>query len=118
MIVERSHSRVAPRTFRGFSVQASVDERYFAAELGNISENGLCLLIPGRVKVREHDNIEGLVQASHLNVRLEFNGRVAWTAVATRSSRDLTLIGVEFSEEIELPTSLIALGMAADEFDV
>lgn len=118
MIVERTHSRVETRTFQDFRVQVTVDDRYFAGELGNISETGLCVLVPGRITVRPGVRIRGTVQARHLAVHLEFVGRVAWTAEAVKAGRPCILLGVDFDREIELPPSVIALGMAAAQIDV
>jgi hypothetical protein len=118
MTVERNHSRIAPRDFQGFDVQVTLGDRYFTGELGNISEEGLCVLLPGTVRASDFDSVRGAIQARHLGVAFDFNGKVAWTSDAVHAGRPCTLVGVDFEQELELPPAVIALGMAVMQADL
>ncbi len=113
MIVERTHSRVASRTFQDFQAQVTAGDRYFAGELGDIAESGLCILLPGAVRIQDGEAITGTVQSNHLPVSIQFTGTVAWTSEAMKAGKPCLLVGVEFEREIELPPAVIALGMSA-----
>lgn len=113
MIVERTYSRVATRAFQDFRVQLTVDDRYFSGELGDIAEAGLCVLLPGSVRINDGESIRGTVQADRLATALEFSGRVTWTSEAVQGGKPYLLVGIDFEREIELPASVIALGMSA-----
>ncbi|MCR9140759.1 MAG: PilZ domain-containing protein [bacterium] len=113
MIVERTYSRVASRTFQDFQVQVTAGDRYFAGELGDIAESGLCVLLPGAVRIADGEEIQGNVQSAHMPIQIQFQGRVAWTSEAVKGGRPCLLVGVAFEREIELPPAVIALGMSA-----
>ncbi|MEQ9363946.1 MAG: PilZ domain-containing protein [Leptospirales bacterium] len=113
MIVQRTYSRVASRTFQDFHAQVTAGDRYFAGELGDISESGLCILLPGAVEIRDGQEIQGTVQSGHLPVKIQFSGSVAWTSEAIKAGKPCLLVGVQFERDIELPPAVIALGMSA-----
>lgn len=113
MIVERNYSRVASRTFQDFRAQVTVTDRYFAGELGDITESGLCLVLPGGVRVSDGEVIQGEIRAEHLALSMQFAGKVAWTSDGVKAGKPCRLVGVSFDQELELPEAVIALGMSA-----
>lgn len=118
MKVERSRPRIAPKEFADYSVQVTLEDRYFTGKMGNISEEGMCVLIPGSVAVSDSGSaVKGTIQSRQLADTIGFNGSVAWASDAAVANRPHTLVGVKFDRSVELPVSLIALGMSAMHSD-
>ncbi len=116
MKTERSFPRVAVREFEDYSVQLLLEDCFYSGMLGNISEKGLCILIPGAVEIPERSRrIErGNILSRYLEERIEFSGDIIWTAPAESHEERLTLAGVEFDAPLELPVQLTAISMAAE----
>ncbi|MCB1323611.1 MAG: PilZ domain-containing protein [Spirochaetales bacterium] len=114
--IERTLPRISPRDFQDYAVQLRADDRLFPGGLGNISENGMCVVVSGTVSFdREGLLADASIRSAQLSAPLEITGRLVWWAPTEISGEAHTLIGVEFETPIELPASLLALGMSAVE---
>ncbi|MCB1315254.1 MAG: PilZ domain-containing protein [Leptospiraceae bacterium] len=109
--------RIAPRDFQDYFVQVLVDDRLFDAQLGNISETGLCFLLTGLVDFDPDatHKVEGTIRSRRLPESIVFKGNMVWNRQNSAQGEDQTLCGVHFFEQIDLPHALIALGMSAGE---
>lgn len=114
---KRINSRIFPRDFRAFVTTVLFNGFDFRGSLGNISEDGLCVIVPiisGPNEVAIGTEISGHIDHQAMNIHLDYAGGVAWTEVRPGSSIGLTtpralFIGVRFHASMQLPISLIAL---------
>lgn len=116
MQFERS-LRIAPRDFQEYFVQVTIGDRIFDASLGNISETGLCILLVGTVDFNSENGnqAEGTIRSKLLPESLNFTGRTVWTSLSKVNDHTMTLVGINFNNQINLPDTLIALGMSAGD---
>ena len=114
MATERS-ARIAPKDFREFTVQLHYDDAVSLGHLGNISETGLCIVLPPHVEFpAEKTLVEGYVMSRRMEDTMEFTGKVAWKALGNVQGTECLLVGVQFHRALELPNTLMALSIAVD----
>lgn len=115
MAKERSGPRIAPRDFHDFTVQLHHEDTVSLGHLGNISETGLCIVLPVGVDFpAEKTTIEGYVMSRRIKDTLEFGGKVAWKATSSVEGKECLLAGIQFHGPVELPDALVALSISAD----
>ncbi|MBX7059840.1 MAG: PilZ domain-containing protein [Leptospirales bacterium] len=114
---ERAYPRVSPRDFEDYSVQLLAGDSFFSGMLGNISEDGLCVLIPGNVEIPDDcRQIErGNILSRHLKEPIEFRGDIVWTAPAEGEHEQLTMAGIHFQSALALPESLTARSLSMQD---
>lgn len=116
MYVERSRTRISPRDFIDYVVSIQIGAVEYQGFLGNISENGLCAIIPhsGAVDAPAGVSVSGRVVSRRLEGPLSYKGRAAWQSSSQIHNQPHVLIGVEFEKTMSLPDPLLALGMSTD----
>ncbi len=115
MAIERS-ARIAPKDFRDFTVQLHYEDTVTLGHLGNISETGLCIVLPAGVDFPpEKTLVEGFVMSRRLPTTLEFTGRVAWKARGDVQGEESLLAGIQFHKSVDLPDALMAVSISLDE---
>lgn len=79
----------------------------FFAYLGDISEDGLCAIVPmdgdGVLHTDVGAEIEGVLLGKNLEEQMHFQARVAWQDMGNVKGRNSYLVGVEFSSPVYLP---------------
>ncbi len=116
MYVERSRTRISPRDFIDYVVSIRIGDAEYQGFLGNISQNGLCVIVPhsGQVDAPAGVSVNGKVVSRRLEVPLAYHGRAAWQSSSQIHNQPHVLIGVEFEDAMTLPDPLLALGMSTD----
>jgi len=113
---ERTHPRIAPRDFEDYSVQILIGDEFFSGPLGNISEVGLCIVVPAQVELPEDAVIDrGSIHGRRLEDPIQFQGKIVWSAPTDALGEPATAAGVEFSREIDLPDALLAVSVALED---
>lgn len=114
MATERS-ARIAPKDFRDFTVQLHHEDAVTLGHLGNISDRGLCIVLPPGVDFPiEKTPVEGYVLSRRMGEPLEFSGKVAWKAHGTVQGSEYLLAGIQFHTAQDLPDTLMALSISVD----
>lgn len=116
MYVERSRTRISPRDFIDYVVSLRIGDVEYQGFLGNISEDGLCAVIPhsGAVEAPIDAPVSGKVVSRRLQAPLAYKGRAAWQSSSQIHNQPHVLIGVQFEKTMTLPDPLLALGMSTD----
>ena len=116
MHIERSRPRIAPKDFQDFQIFVEQEYGTIVGFLGNISEDGLCIIAPEGTALPEIQGpVEGRVVSRRLPEAIEFRGSIAWKSSSQIQGQPQQLAGVKFEESIELPDIMIALSMSASD---
>lgn len=117
MHIERSKPRISPTDFVDFSIQIQVQDLKFNGYLGNISEEGLGIIIPFRGKLDEINGLDakGRIGSKRLKNDIAFTGKVAWNSMSDIRKEPHLLLGIQFTEKISLPEELIAIGLSTSD---
>ncbi len=101
--------RVYANALNKFKLELNLNiagEEFFAM-LGDISETGLCAVVPvskGAVLHTEIGaDIEGVLLGKDLEEKMHFVARVAWQSMGTVGKQDAYLVGVEFHQPAPIP---------------
>ena len=114
MHVERNRPRVVPKDFKDFQVQLDLPGGYLNGHLGNISEDGLCVITSVGVDIPDVPKpIQGKVISTRLQEPLMFKGSVAWKSISEMRGAQQLLAGIRFDSSIDLPDIMIALSLSA-----
>ena len=116
---KRRRNRMIPPDFRDFNVQIKQADLTMIGSLGNISSDGMLALIPGEIDppVEKDTIFDGLIRSRRLSEDLTFRARKVWSEVRTVQNTPYHLIGMQFTEDISLPDTLIAFELAAEIID-
>lgn len=114
--MNRTRPRISPRDFEDYSVQMLIGEEFYSGPLGNISEIGLCIVVPGQVEMPEQAVVErGSIHGRYLEHPIQFAGKIVWSAPSEALGEPATAAGVEFSSYTDLPEALLALSVATED---
>ncbi|MBI3396379.1 MAG: PilZ domain-containing protein [Spirochaetia bacterium] len=117
MYTERSRPRIAPKDFADYAVNIKLPGLKCDGFLGNISEDGLCAIVPfeGPLGSEPGTEITGEITSRRLAGPLAFQGRLAWVSSSSIHDRPHLLLGIEFKARMDLPDNLLALGLMTDD---
>ena len=82
--------------------------------LGNISEGGLCAVMPPEFTCELDTTLKGFVLQEPLNDKLNFEGRIAWKLDYEINKAPKLMLGLEFSNPLELPEQLMVISLAVE----
>ncbi|MEM7181744.1 MAG: PilZ domain-containing protein [Spirochaetota bacterium] len=111
----RKDTRVYTKDFIDYSTRIEVGGSYYAGILGNISETGICVILPENFPKEEGLEIRGTVHHVALDETIQFTGKTVWTDDYLMENKSRVMIGARFSEKIELPDYLFMLSVDLDE---
>jgi len=117
MHIERNRPRISPTDFIDFNVSLKMGDFDLKGYLGNISENGLCAIIPYEGERLAEVGLEstGIISSRRLADNIDFKGRVAWASSSPIRGKPHMLVGVEFKSALSLPDEIIAISLASEE---
>ena len=114
-VEKRSLSRVFPREFRDFVVSFRLGDVQHEGRLGNISEEGMCVILSANAEVAP---LGSVIAASIGGVRMreaiEVRGQAVWTETRTLEGRPGLFMGVQFADKTPLPDALLALCLLSE----
>jgi hypothetical protein len=113
----RKASRIFPKDFADYAVQLHASGENFSGYLGNISEKGLCAIMPATFQPEVDEQSEGSVLHWPTGDNMEIAGRIAWKTAYEFQKKPHTMIGMEFSEAITFPEYLLALSLSIGDGD-
>ncbi len=110
MHYERSRPRLSPKEYKDFRVEISGLAQGF---LGNISEEGLLLIVSSETQLPEvSEALAGRIQSTRLSGPLDWSGTVAWKSESAVGGDVQQVAGISFDKAITLPDDLLALSMS------
>lgn len=111
----RKSDRIFPKDFADYAVHLNASGENFSGYLGNISESGLCAIMPSTFQPEINDISEGSVLHWPTGDNMEIIGRIAWKTSYEFQKKPHTMIGMEFSETIIFPEYLLALSLSVED---
>lgn len=111
----RRAERIFPKDFADYSVQLHAGGENFSGYLGNISETGLCAIMPVNFRLEVNDLSEGSVLHWPTGDNMEIAGRIAWRMSYEYQKKPHVMVGMEFSETITFPEYLLALSLSIED---
>ncbi|MBP9885694.1 MAG: PilZ domain-containing protein [Leptospiraceae bacterium] len=111
----RKADRIFPKDFADYAVQLHTSGENFSGYLGNISETGLCAIMPASFQPEVNEMSEGSVLHWPTGDNMEVAGRIAWKRDYEFQKKPHTMIGMEFSRTITFPEYLLALSLSVGD---
>ena len=111
----RKADRIFPKDFADYAVQLNANGDSFSGYLGNISETGLCAIMPANFPSEVNEINEGSVLHWPTGDNMEIAGRVAWKTNYEFQKKPHIMIGMEFSDKIIFPEYLLALSLSVED---
>lgn len=105
--------RFYPRDFNEYIVHIESGLITLEGKLGNISESGICVLMPGD-DLSQTSAVEGSVIERKTGKRLEFLGDVIWRVNKQLGNKEKFLYGIRFRSPLELTESLILINLSLE----
>ncbi|WP_010570447.1 PilZ domain-containing protein [Leptospira broomii] len=105
--------RFYPKDFNEYIVHVESGLITLEGKLGNISESGICILMPGE-DLPTTVAIEGSVIERKTGKRLEFLGDVVWCISKQIGTKEKFLYGIRFRFPMELTESLILINLSLE----
>lgn len=117
MIQQRNKPRVYTNEMNHFEVHLKTGDVSLSGYVGDISEEGLCAVIPGEnlPAVEKDAAVSGKIGGSYLQSEMTFDARVVWQSEIEQRGGRVRLLGLQFSQSVDLPDQIIAALMVADE---
>lgn len=110
---ERRGIRLKPKEFEEYKVRIDLGELTLEGSLGNISDSGLCVILPEDALLDEvGSEVTGAIHSKIRTEYLDFQGRIAWSNLSEDEKGYLS--GIEFSQTIVLSNHLITKSMLDD----
>jgi hypothetical protein len=114
MTQNRKAPRIYPKDFADYSVSFELNGNIQKGFLGNISEGGLCAVMPPDFTCELDTTLKGFVLQEPLNDKLNFEGRIAWKLDYEINKSPKLMLGLEFSNPLELPEQLMVISLAVE----
>ena len=111
-IDNRNATRVYPKDFIDYAVQVESQGFNYNGYLGNVSETGMCGILPLSFTVNKGESIKGHIHHIPLDDHIDFSGKVVWSEEYQFQKKQHVMIGVQFLELVELPDYLFALSLS------
>ncbi|MCR9142813.1 MAG: PilZ domain-containing protein [bacterium] len=117
MMQQRNKPRVYTNEMNHFEIRLSPGESVHTGYVGDISEEGVCAVIPGEesVSFEKGARLSGTIGGSYLSEEMSFEAEVAWQASGEQRGRQVRLVGLKFTKSVDLPDQVIAALMVTDE---
>ncbi len=118
MIQQRNKPRVYTNEMNHFTVRLSeADGTEFTGYVGDISEEGLCAILPGEAgrEFAAEVVLKGEIGGSYLPENMSFSARLVWQAAGEERGETVRLLGLQFQDKVDLPDQVIAALMVSDE---
>lgn len=113
-VENRAATRVYPKDFIDYTSQVEVDGVRYTGFLGNISETGMCAILPDNFSGQKGDIITGYVHHIPMDDKIEFSGKLVWTEDYEFRHKKYIMVGIQFTEMVDLPDYLFALSLAVE----
>ncbi len=108
----RRATRVFHKDFVDYKVNLNFDGIVFKGDLGNISENGLCAIMPEEFNAVQGAVVNGFLTYEPAKEKIDLAGRIAWRTNYEHHKEPRIMLGMEFSEPFYFPEHLMALSMS------
>lgn len=110
----RRYTRIYHKDLKDYKVIFRLPDDIYQGSLGNISDGGLCAILPKSFSTNRGELLKGYLLYVPYDEKYEFQGRVAWTSDYSMGGTMHTMIGLEFSGSVYLPEHLMALAMSLE----
>ena len=110
MSTQRVKKRIYNKEFVNFTVQLQKDNKNVQGYLGDISDEGMCAILPG-IDIGDFikgDQLTGTLGGKHLREEMRFDARIIWKSEEEVRKEPALLIGLNFNGRIDLPDAVIA----------
>lgn len=108
----RKNTRIYHKDLIDYKVFLAFEGSVTQGSLGNISETGLCAIMPTNFKAEQGLAVKGHLLYAPQSDKIDIEGRVAWVADYEHSGVSQLMLGVEFSSPLPFPEHLMALSMS------
>ncbi|MCB1177130.1 MAG: PilZ domain-containing protein [Leptospiraceae bacterium] len=108
----RKATRVYHKDLNHYKVNFSMDGIEYRGKLGNISENGMCAIMPTDFQAPQGSELQGYLLYEPLKEKIEVQGKVAWKTDYEHQNEIQQMFGMEFTGSVEFPEYLMALTMS------
>jgi hypothetical protein len=120
MFHQRSKPRVYTNEMNHFQVrlETGVDaELRLSGYVGDISEEGMCAVIPGEglLPVEKGSAARGAVSGSYMPEPMPFEARVIWQSESEQRGEKVRFLGLQFAQGVDLPDQILAALMVSGD---
>lgn len=115
LVDQRQRRRYRNFASEDFLVRLKSDGLLLAGRIGDISEHGINVFVPGTDPIRlpaENVRFAGELFGLPLARPLEFQAEFVWQSQSELNGRPCRVIGLRFAEEVELPDAVIAYDLS------
>lgn len=110
----RKAPRIYPKDFIDYSIIFDEEGNSSKGFLGNISEGGLCAVMPLEFQASVDTKKKGSILHEPSKEKLPFEGRVAWKLEYEINKQQKLMVGLEFSSPLELPEQLMVISLSVE----
>lgn len=114
MMQNRKAPRIYPKDFIDYAITFGEEGKTSKGFLGNISEGGLCAVMPIDFQVNVDSKEKGFIIHEPSKEKIPFEGRVAWKLEYDINKQPKLMIGLEFSAPLELPEQLMVISLSVE----
>lgn len=108
----RKDTRIYPKEFTDYKIRLDWDELTLEGYLGNISDSGICVILPhDYLKDDIGSTITGAILSHTYEEYFEFQGKIVWTRIEKKGQKSNYILGIQFTEPIQLSGSLLLKSM-------
>lgn len=117
MIQQRNKPRVYTNEMNHFEVRLNQAEAVHTGYIGDISEEGMCAVIPGSKSpgIEKGAHLSGTIGGSYLPEEMAFEAELVWQSAGEQRGQQAQLLGLRFTSAVDLPDQVIAALMVTDE---
>lgn len=108
----RRNNRIYHKDLIDYKVFFMENGNYVQGGLGNISESGLCAIMPIDFSIQAGDELQGYLSYAPQRDEMDISGRVAWVTDYEHHGTPQIMLGVEFFTPLHFPEHLMALSMS------
>lgn len=109
---QRRSERVSYKNFSDYSVSFTADDKTYTGLLGNISDGGMCAILPAEFPAEIGGLLKGELKYKPYSDIYPISTKIVWKANYLLKDEPKIMIGMEFAEKFVLPEYLIALSMS------
>jgi hypothetical protein len=108
----RRATRIYHKDLAHYKVNISFNGVNYKGNLGNISENGMCAILPSDFIAPQGSYLKGFLFYEPLKEKILIEGKLAWKTDYEYHNESMVMFGMEFSEQVVFPEYLMALTMS------
>ena len=110
----RKSTRIYPKDLADYSVHLKILGDIISGTLGNISQGGLCAIMPESFHLENGLSVEGFLKDNPFQETMPFQGKVAWETEIMLKKIKRKMVGIQFTGSVDFPERLDAISLTLE----